>query len=59
MIEEKKKSCFWSHDWGRWEVYSIDARSRETNDIIYRQVRQKRVCKACGKTHDEYMYAVS
>ncbi len=55
---EKSKSCFWSHDWGKWEMYSVNGRSPETKAIIYQQVRQKRVCATCGKTEDEWMYTV-
>jgi len=52
-IERPRKSCFWSHDWGKWEQYDINWNHRGTASIASIEKRQKRICQACGKVEDE------
>ena len=51
------KSCFWSHDWGKWEIYSegnIVVESPkfnvkiEDNRVIGRFIYQQRKCQRCN-----------
>lgn len=49
---EKVPSCYWSHDWTRWEQYTINWNATGTDSIKAIERRQKRSCKDCGYTQD-------
>jgi len=53
----KKKSCFWGHDWSKWEQYSVTGQIQRTpfsKDFLpYEEERQVRICNRCGKKQDE------
>lgn len=53
-------SCFLFHNWGKWELYNIEA--KEVNKITGKYTgcklyenRQKRACLDCGYTEDKHV----
>lgn len=50
LFPEKKKSCFWSHDWSDWEtIEEGTVHSALTNARTGRYLIQKRTCRRCNK----------
>ncbi len=52
------------HKWGKWEVYTIEGtfiagrlvpKSVQGQMFNSTELRQKRVCKTCGYTQDEWL----
>jgi molybdenum cofactor biosynthesis enzyme MoaA len=41
-------SCFWGHNWTKWEQFEREMIDTETN-IGFVRVFQKRFCKKCNK----------
>jgi len=56
-------TCWLFHSWGKWEQYVETGRTTSTGILVpkdqrgvwrdYREYRQKRCCKKCGKVQDE------
>ena len=51
-----KKMCFIFHDWENWKQYSIKVKEEYMMIGIdtdwSNQIREKRICKQCGKMQD-------
>ncbi len=54
--------CFIFHDWSKWEQYKekrtailgrIAPKSVQGKEVLYTELRQKRLCKKCNKMQDE------
>jgi hypothetical protein len=49
-------SCFFGHDWTKWEVYEekgfIRLNARPNTPVEYIEVRQRRNCEGCGFSED-------
>lgn len=51
--------CLLFHDWDKWQEYTVNAPERRLTDnwalCALTEYRQKRTCKSCGFTQDEFI----
>ena len=53
----KNKMCFIKHNWNKWQQYKVQVKESmcwedERQKDFCIQIREKRICKDCGKMQD-------
>ena len=46
-------SCFWGHNWTKWEKYNAKMLLIKDMKTTYQQLRQRRYCLRCNKMQVE------